>query len=43
MIIIENAKRILLVEDEPIVQKVHLMILSKLGCEVDLQKMQQKL
>lgn len=32
----EAAKRILLVEDEPIVQKVHLMILNKLGCNVDL-------
>lgn len=29
-------KRILLVEDEPIVQKVHLALLNKLGCDVDL-------
>jgi len=33
---VEKKLLVLLVEDEPIVQKVHISILKKLGCEVDL-------
>lgn len=33
---IEKKCRVLLVEDNPIVQKVHRNILEKIGCEVDL-------